>query len=211
MSNTEHWVERALGGERSALEEVFRRHRSRLVAWIALAAPPALTRRVPAEDLAQETLLEAARKLDRFEPRGPRSFYAWLVGIARHKLSEAQRAELADKRGGGEALLRDPTGRITSPTRAAARAERAERVRAALLDLPEAQAEALRLRYLEGLSTAEVAARMERSETAVKALVVRAFGELAGRLDSDSSECAPPRTPAAPLGVPDPQSLGPPP
>jgi RNA polymerase sigma-70 factor (ECF subfamily) len=52
----------------------------------------------------------------------------------------------------------------------------------ALLALPERQAEAVRCRYLEGLSLAETAERLECSEPAVKALVCRGLADLAGRV-----------------------------
>jgi RNA polymerase sigma-70 factor (ECF subfamily) len=199
MSDTERMIARALDGDRAALDALFARHRGRLLAWLGLALPAQLARRVPAEDLVQETLLEASRKLDHFEPRGPSSFYAWLVGIARHKLSEAQRAESAEKRSGAAPLERDPTGTATSPTQAAVRADRAEHVRAAIARLPAPQAEALQLRYLEGLSTAEVARRLERSEMAVKALVTRAFAELTAQLGPQMADSAPPPRRAPPL------------
>lgn len=146
----------------------------------------ALARRVAPEDILQETLLEATRKLGSFEARGRSSFYAWLVAIARFKIAEAERALLAQKRAREEPLVRDPAQSGTSPSLSAMRVEHAELLRAAIADLPEAQAQAIRLRYLEGLSLAEAAERMERSESAVKALVTRAFAVLAKSLDGQS-------------------------
>lgn len=205
MSDTERLIAGALGGDRAALELLFARHRGRLVAWLGMVVPPALARRVGAEDIAQETLLEAARKLAHFEARGSSSFYAWLVGIARFKLADARRAERADKRAEPAELTRDPTGVATSPTQAAQRADRAQLVRRALAELPPAQAEALRLRYLEGLSTAEVARATGKSEVAVKSLVSRAFAELAGRVPASLLDSAPPRTAGPPLGPAEPK------
>jgi RNA polymerase sigma-70 factor (ECF subfamily) len=62
------------------------------------------------------------------------------------------------------------------------RGERAHRLVDALAQLPEAQAEAVRLRYLEGLTIAETAKRLEKSPAAVKALVSRGLRALASRL-----------------------------
>ncbi len=159
MHDTTGLIRGAQGGDRALLEQLFAGHRGRLLAWISVAMPAALARRVPPEDLVQETLLEAARKLGGFEVREGASFYAWLVAIARHKLSEVQRAERADKRARGEPLDRDPTGVGTSPSQAAQRADRALLLGKALAELPPAQAQALRLRYLEGHSTSQVAHR----------------------------------------------------
>lgn len=166
-----------------AIEELLESHRGRLLAFLQLAMSQALARRVAPEDILQETLLEATRKLGDFQSRGPSSFYAWLVAIARFKIAEAERALRADKRACEQPLELDPVQSGTSPSARAMRAERDGLLRAALDELPEAQAEALRLRYLEGLSLAEAAARMRRSEAAVKGLVTRAFAALAVRLE----------------------------
>ena len=165
-----------------AIETLLESHRGRLLAFLRLSMSQALARRVAPEDILQETLLEATRKLDRFELRDASSFYAWLVAIARFKLAEAERALRAHKRAREEPLELDPAQSGTSPSAGAMRAERDGRLRAALDELPSAQSEALRLRYLEGVSLAEAAARMQRSEAALKALVTRAFATLASRL-----------------------------
>lgn len=186
MSTTGHFLQLALSGSRPAIDELFRRHRGRLLAFFSASTSTALARRVPPEDLVQETLLTAARRLHEFRPEGEHSFYAWLVGIARHKLSEAQRSEFAEKRARVASLDHDPSGRATSPSFAALRADQTERIRMAIASLPDAQATALRLRYLEGCTTAQVATAMGKSEAAIKALVVRAFAELAERLDESA-------------------------
>jgi RNA polymerase sigma-70 factor (ECF subfamily) len=59
------------------------------------------------------------------------------------------------------------------------RAEGAVHLAEALARLPERQAEAVRLRYLEGMSLAETADRLACTEAAVKALVARGLSALA--------------------------------
>lgn len=54
----------------------------------------------------------------------------------------------------------------------------AERLRAAIRRLTEEQAEVVSLRFLEGYSISEVAAMMNRSEGAIKALQYRAVATL---------------------------------
>ncbi|MFM7584465.1 MAG: RNA polymerase sigma factor, partial [Caldilinea sp.] len=54
----------------------------------------------------------------------------------------------------------------------------AERLRAAIRRLTEEQAEVVSLRFLEGYSINEVAAMMNRSEGAIKALQYRAVATL---------------------------------
>jgi RNA polymerase sigma-70 factor (ECF subfamily) len=144
--------------------------------------PVALLQRVTPQDVLQETCLESERKLAAFEPQGPGSFYAWLVAIARYKIAEAERAGQAQKNARAHPLADSVSANDTRPSGHAVRKEGAERLREALLDLPERQAEAVRLRYLEGLSVAEAAQRLDCSEPALKALVSRGLMDLSERM-----------------------------
>jgi RNA polymerase sigma-70 factor (ECF subfamily) len=184
MEDTGGLLRTARSGDREALDALFDRHRGRLLAFLRVRMDAALARTVAAEDVLQETLLEAARKLDAFEDRGSGSFYRWLVAIARFKLSEADRARHAQKRTMVGALESDPPAADTAPEERILREERAERLRGAVESLPPDQAEAVRLRYLEGLTVAETSERMSRSPASVKALVSRGLDALAGRLTS---------------------------
>jgi RNA polymerase sigma-70 factor (ECF subfamily) len=149
--------------------------------------PAGLRGRVLAEDLLQETLLVAARRLDSFEGRGPASFYRWLVGIARFKVAEAQRGVRAGKRA-CETPLRGEVAMVqTSVSGRAARQERSVVLNEALDRLPGRQGDAVRRRYLEGRSLAETARLLACSEPAVKALVSRGLAELARALDDPPS------------------------
>lgn len=182
MSNSEtsHLLQAARLGDGRALDDLYARHTGRLMGFIRVCMSPELARRFAPEDILQETLLESARKLDGFEPRGPSSFYRWLVEIARYKIAEARRAGQALKRSMETPLDDDlPLGVTSTPSRHAVRVERAELLAAALDKLNDRRALAIRLRYLEGLSVAEAAQRMECSETALKSLVARGLSEMA--------------------------------
>jgi len=145
--------------------------------------PHGLSLRIGAEDIVQETLLEAVRKVDGFVPSGaPGSFYRWLVGIARFKLREAARAQKAAKRAHERPLSGPVAASQTSPSGRALAGERAEGLAQALACLPERQALAVRLRWLDGLSVSETAKQLECTESAVKSLVCRGMADLAARL-----------------------------
>ncbi len=182
MRDTEAWLARAREGDPAALDSLFARHRGRLLALLHVRMGAALARAVDPEDVLQETLLQAARKLDEFEDRGPGSFYAWLVGIARFKASEAERARHALKRAAVAPLDGEPEALDSGPPTRAEHRERADRLREAIESLPKDQGEAVRLRYLEAFSVAQTAERLGRSEAAVKALVSRGLDALAERL-----------------------------
>ena len=63
----------------------------------------------------------------------------------------------------------------TSPSNHLMRQERYERLKAALAALPQRDREVLVMRHLEQLSTAEIAAMLEISESAVKSRLLRAL------------------------------------
>jgi RNA polymerase sigma-70 factor (ECF subfamily) len=178
-------LDAARAGDRRALDDLCARHRGRLLAFVAsrlgegLAATP--------EDVVQETYLEAVRKIDGFEPQGPSAFYRWLVAIARFKVAETIRARQARKRALEAPLAHEPAARQTSPSARAGKAEGAALLARALDGIEPAQAEAIRLRYLEGLSILEAADRMERTEAAVKALVARGLDALSAILPRPSA------------------------
>ena len=184
LTETSHLLRAAQLGDGRALDDLYARHAGRLLGFIRVAMTGDVARRVAAEDILQETLLESARKLDAFEPRGPSSFYRWLVEIARYKLAEARRAGRALKRANERPLDDAPLLGVTStPSRHAVAHEQVEQLAAGLEGLGERRAEAIRLRYLEGLTVAETAERMDCSGSAVKSLVARGLGDLADRLD----------------------------
>jgi len=185
LTETSHLLRAAQLGDGRALDDLYARHAGRLLGFIRVAMTGDVARRVAAEDILQETLLESARKLDDFEPRGPSSFYRWLVEIARYKLAEARRAGRALKRANERPLPVDEIGLpgVTStPSRHAVAREQVEQLAAGLEQIGGRRAEAIRLRYLEGLSVAETAAAMDSSESAVKSLVARGLGDLADQL-----------------------------
>lgn len=108
--------------------------------------------REDAEDLTQEAFLRAHDRLASL--RDAAAFRLWLLRIAHHLcldwLKSRRRGqaldELPDELAGGSELAA-----------AAERAQEAEAVRRAVLDLPPPYREAITLRYNEGLSYAEIA------------------------------------------------------
>jgi RNA polymerase sigma-70 factor (ECF subfamily) len=179
-------IRAARAGDTSALRNLYGRHQGRLLNFVASAMEPALRAKVTPEDVLQDTLLESARGIDRYDPEKGSSFYSWLVGIAKHKISESRRAQGARKRAMVGSLdgskKADVVSEQTSPSGGAVRNERRGRLLDALADLPERQGEAIRLRYLEGLSVAETGQRLDASESAIKSLVSRGMAELGRKL-----------------------------
>ncbi len=186
MSDTERLVASARSGDRDAMASLCFRHQGRLFGLIRARMPASLTQRVAADDLLQETLLEATRKIGAFEDQGPSSFYRWLVGIARYKLAEAERAQRAIKRTKEEALPESVESPETSLSGRAVRREKSQLIHDALANLPDRQSEVIRLRYLEGLNVSETAERLDCTVSAAKSLLTRALAELGEKISNDS-------------------------
>jgi len=182
MGDTQRLLADARGGNPVAFDALLDRHRGRLTAFVASRMHPALRGHLEPDDIVQEACLEASRKITGFVDRGPHGFYHWLVRIAEFKLLEANRHRTAKKRGSPAPLRAEPPAMQTSVAGRVGRGEHALRIAEALERLPESQAAAVRLRYLQGLSVAETAERLETTPAAVKALVARGLAQLAGHL-----------------------------
>jgi RNA polymerase sigma-70 factor (ECF subfamily) len=128
-----------------------------------------------AEDLTAATFDRALAAFDRYREQG--SAAAWLFAIARHARLDHQR-RLRPRVGLAQAG--SVADAAPSPDERALRAEAARELRQLVAALPADQQEALALRFFAGLSTAEAAAALGRSEGAVKMLVHRAVAALRG-------------------------------
>ncbi|HEX3148754.1 MAG TPA: sigma-70 family RNA polymerase sigma factor [Gemmataceae bacterium] len=121
-----------------------------------------------ADDVLQESWMTAVRRVRRFDPlAGP--FQAWLRGIAANVL----RNQLRSRRR-RDVRQRPIVAGLSRDDATVAERERSERVTHALAALPERSELALRMKYLDGMSVAEIAAACAESEKAVESLLTRA-------------------------------------
>jgi RNA polymerase sigma-70 factor (ECF subfamily) len=121
-----------------------------------------------ADDVIQETWLVAVRRLARFDPdRG--AFFDWLCGIASNAARNAVRARRRQS-----AKVRALVPADDAPAPEVHTDERAERVAAALAELPDRYERVLRAKYLDGETVAELAARTGESAKAVESQLTRA-------------------------------------
>lgn len=129
-----------------------------------------------AEDLTSQTFMAALEGIRSF--RGTGSFAAWVLGIASKK-------KLMFFRGGKPEVPLDSAVRIPSPglstDKAATHRLELESVARALRQISSDRAEALILTYFGGLSHAEAAQVLGKSEAAVKMLVSRGLQDLRDR------------------------------
>jgi RNA polymerase sigma-70 factor, ECF subfamily len=156
-----------------------------LVAFIEGKLGATLRGRVDPQDIAQEVAIKALRELPNTD-LGDRDPFGWLCHLAEQCVVDAHRHFAASKRAAGreqpgnvpagegsQDLIALLAASMTTPTQAVVRDEREERLRGAISTLPEEHREALRLRYVEGLSTKDVAARLKKTDVATRVLLTR--------------------------------------
>jgi RNA polymerase sigma-70 factor (ECF subfamily) len=141
-----------------------------------------------AEDLTSETFLRALRRIDSFTWQG-RDIGAWFVTIARnlvtdHFKSSRFRLEVTT----AEMLDRDRADDGIEDT-VVERMQHVELLKA-VRQLRHDQQECIVLRFLQGLTVAETAEVMGRSDGAVKQLQLRAVRALAGLLPGQGEVAA---------------------
>jgi RNA polymerase sigma-70 factor (ECF subfamily) len=192
VADTEQLLNRAAGGDEAARGQLLQRHRDRLKRMVTVRADPRLAARVDPSDVVQDTLAEAAGRLDGYLRERPLPFYPWLRQIAQERLAalhrrhvHAQRRTVAREEGAMDlpgrsalALAERLFARSSSPSARLHRQELQARVRAALAALPDQDREILVLRVLEELPAKEIAAVLGISAGAVRLRQVRALYRL---------------------------------
>lgn len=171
------------------------RFRSYLHLLARLQWNPRLRAKMDASDIVQQTLLQAHQGLKQFRGQSQAELIAWLRQILARNLANAARDLGRAKRNVArerslEAALTESSGRLdawlaaeqSSPSQQADRNEQSLRLSEALLNLPEAQREALVLHYFQGWTVAAISGQLERSTTAVVGLLHRGLKQLRTRL-----------------------------
>jgi len=143
-----------------------------------------------AEDATERTFLAALTNLGRFEERarpadgeGASTFRVWLFQIARNEVAQRRRARRRRAETGLD-LLAEAAGAVDIEGDAVRRDEAASAWRA-IARMQGDRRRALILRFVDELSTAEIAGVLGRSEGAVRVLIHRALRDVADDLGPD--------------------------
>jgi RNA polymerase sigma-70 factor (ECF subfamily) len=183
-------VARLRSGDEQALAEFVEANRSALMAFLNSRIGAHLAKKTEAEDIQQDACLEACRSLDKAPLENWNPLH-WLFQICERKISDAHRRHFASQKrdASREASIPDDSAAagglanllaasMTTASEAFSRDQRQLRVLAALDTLPEDQREALRLRYLVGLPSKEIAQKLGKTDGAVRVMLSRSLGKL---------------------------------
>ena len=198
----DHSVGRGEISAPQALATLLTEKRFPLLAFIERRMGPALRQKLEPDDIFQEVSAEAVRSWASVSPAEQDQF-GWLCQVAERRIIDAHRRFFsAEKRnaakevslhGGRSAddsqggLINLLVATITTATQAVARNDREAKLYAALATLPEEQREALRMRYVEGRPSKEIAERLGKTDGSVRVMLTRALKTLQTRLEIDDT------------------------
>jgi RNA polymerase sigma-70 factor (ECF subfamily) len=167
----------AAQADRAAFATLYRRYLDRVYGYAFYQ----LGDHHDAEDATERIFLAALRAIPDFRDQGS-TFRAWLFRIAHNTVANAHRMRSrrsADPLPDGferSAPDADPAGLVVQ-------GDQLREVRAAIAEMPDDRRQVILLRFVDELSTAEIAEVLDRSPGAVRVLLHRSLRDLATRLD----------------------------
>jgi RNA polymerase sigma-70 factor (ECF subfamily) len=178
-------IAKARTGDTPAGRQLMARLLPVLRRWARHRFPARLRDARDTDDLVQDVLLRAFRRIDSFEHRGEGAFLAYLRQILLNAVKDEARRT---GRGPGALLALDERTPDSgpSPVERAIGTDRLRRFEEALATLPEEQQQAVVLRVEFGYSYARIAEALAKpSPDAARMMVARALADLAGRIERD--------------------------
>jgi RNA polymerase sigma-70 factor (ECF subfamily) len=198
-------AERAAAGDRAALDRLLELYLPELRAFVRLRAGAVVRARESSSDIVQSVCREVIQHADRFQFPSEPAFKQWLYTTALRKIVNRKDFYLAQKRDAQREIPissgdgSDADQRLaacyrsfSSPSRQAMVKEEIARVEKAFEELPDEYREVITLAHVVGLSRAEIAQQMGKSEGAVRVLLHRALARVSALLaDPEAPPAAP--------------------
>lgn len=184
---------RIRAGESDALFEYIEKNRPQLLGYIHKNLSDALKRKVEAEDILQDAAVSCLNAFDDID-FSTIDMFSWICQQCQRRIIDAHRhyfgAQKRDagrevalnqqnpgntERGGFEKML---AASITSPSAAFSRQQKEFQLAEMVAKLPDEAQQALKLRFVEGLPTRQIAERLNKSDAAVRVLLTRTVKKL---------------------------------
>lgn len=175
-------VGKALENNMSAFQQLIERYKKKIY-YTALST---LGNHHDAEDVLQETMLQAIRSLPKL--RQPEGFGPWVIRIAFNRsidtIRKRKRVVNVDQDESGRTLFdfvenESPAG---NPDRVVSSAEIGSQIKGVLTELPDSQKNAFMMKHVAHLSIREIAIATNSTESTVKTNIYRAVQKLRSEL-----------------------------
>lgn len=198
MPPVEELMKRVRQGAPAAVDDLLDEYRRQLKTMVSLRIDPRVNARIDPSDVVQESLAEAASRLDQYLIDEPIPFYPWLRQIAWEKLIQQHRRHIgSQKRSAAKevtlpvrltdesvaSLSRIAVAQQNSPSEQVVRSELNRRVMDAMERLQPSWKELLVMKYMEQMSVADIAATLKVSPGAVSMRHLRAVEALRSELN----------------------------
>ena len=186
-------------GDRDAVNRLLDRHRESLNRMVQCRLNQGVGRRVDASDVVQDALVTASRRLADYLQSPTIPFHAWLRQLARDRLADVYRRELAAKRDVAREQTVDYVDRSSldplaqahdnqlTPAAMLLKNEIAERFQIAVNQLGDEGREIVLMRHAEQLTNSQAAEVLGLTEPAASMRYLRALRQLKSLLGEASS------------------------
>lgn len=198
-TTAEKLLQRIHDRDSEALAEYLHRHRSRLAGFLKSITSEHLLARVGLDDLIQEVWTAALTALPTAQLHEG-DLFGWIQELARRRVIDAHRYHFKAQRrdAGRERSLQAPAGdadssalgledllaaSMTTPSAALSHVVRLARIQEAISAMSAEQREVIRMRYVDGLPTKEIAEKLGKTDVAVRVLLSRSMRKLEQQLE----------------------------
>lgn len=169
----------AKAGDAEAFGHLYETYLDRIYRYIYFRVTDEQT----AEDLISQVFTKAWENLDRYQPSG-RPFIAWLYTIAHNTVIDHYRTRK-------DTVAIENTLSLASdspgPDEQVELHFEADNLRSALQTLTPEQQQVVVLKFIAGMTTDEIAAQLQKSAGAIRALQMRALQALAKQMEKDGT------------------------
>ena len=184
-------LKRVQTGDRKSLEQLFERYAARVKQIVALHMKQPVSSLAEHDDIVQEALLRAYKRIESFALQSTGTFYSYMVRCVRAAIVDACRKERARKRGDGSVKSFTefklvacifPSGTPT-PSAIISGKETEEQIEQALCNLSDKDRHLIMYRCLYGMTFGEISQKLGLgNQQTVRTALVRARRRLAQKI-----------------------------